>query len=143
MATNDYYTSNHTNPYHDYTNAPLPPLPRDQSPYSDHLYPSQSYSGSSSRLRDDDPYDDDNSIPLNGRKKHDSVQTISPILPHQQEDPFVRDVDPRKKGRRRQQQRQKDGWFTGKITYVVFVLTVIQLAVFLAEIVNNGRLLQR
>ena len=138
MAAVDYYDSSRSNnAYHNYSNAPLPPLPRSHSPYSDHAYPSQSYGGSSGRLRDDDPYDDDNSIPLNGRRKHDSATTISPILPHQQEDPFVRDADPRKKRRR----KGKDGWFTGKITYVVYVLTVIQIAVFLAEVIKNGEML--
>ena len=134
--------ANYYNSYHDRSDAPLPPLPpqHSHSPYDDSAYPyshqtpSQSYAGASA-----DPYDDENSIPLSGRRaKHDSAATITPILPHEAEDPFVRDADPRKKKRR----KSKDGWFRGKITWVVYVLTVIQLAVFLAEIIKNGRTFQ-
>lgn len=153
MAANDYYqhnTSYHpSNAYHDqdydrYDNrndAPLPPLPAN-SPFDDRTYPyshqapSQSYTGAGGRIHDDaDPFEDDNAIPMNGRKhKHDSATTISPILPGQIEDPFVRDADPRKK----RKGRSKDGWFKGKVTWVVYVLTVVQLVVFIAEIVKNA-----
>ncbi|KAK5122069.1 hypothetical protein LTR85_004315 [Meristemomyces frigidus] len=152
MASNDYYQQNtyhHSDPYHDqdydrydnHNEAPLPPLPT-SSPFDDRTYPyshqapSQSYLGAGGRIHDDaDPFEDDNAIPMNGRKpKHDSATTISPILPGQMEDPFVRDADPRKQRRR----RSKDGWFKGKITWVVYVLTVVQLVVFIAELVKNG-----
>ena len=143
MAANDYYTSTAypSRPYRDYDNHSLPPLPssHSQSPFNDSSYPyshqtpSQSYAGSSGR-NDGDPFDDENSIPLSGRKKHDSTATDTPILPHQIEDPFVRDADPRKKRRR----KMKEGWFKGKITWVVYVLTAVQLVVFIAEIIKNG-----
>lgn len=158
MAANDYYTSynsqptNHASAYHDYdypdrNAAPLPPLPS-QSPFDDGAYtsrpymhqtPAQSYPGASGRLHDDpDPFDDGNAIPLNGRKpKHDSTHTVSPILPHEQDDPFVRDAVSRRKRRRRDD--TKEGWFKGKITWVVFVLTFVQLVVFIAEIIKNGK----
>ena len=154
MAANDYYTSNSyrhditSNPYHDHetrSEAPISPLPSAPSPapYDDrkhpysHQKPSQSYTGSGGQLHDDyDPYDDENSIPMNGRKaKHDSATTMSPILPHQMDDPFVRDIDPSKTRRR----KDKDGWFRGKITWVVYVLTVAQLIVFIAELIKNGK----
>lgn len=150
MAANNYYSNNsfhqygHAQPYQDNTydndrsNEALPPLPS-HSPFDDQTYPnshkqpSQSYAGSSGRLGDEDPFEDPNAVPLS-RKKHDSTATVSPILPHEQEDPFVRDVDPSRQRRR----RQKDGWFTGRITWVVYFLTVVQLIVFLAEIIKNG-----
>lgn len=138
MAANDYYhsTSYPSTPYHDYTNnnAPLPPLP---SPYahSEYSVPSRTYSGVSG-----DPYHDNDSIPLSERKKHDSSQPVSPVLPHEGDDPFVREADPsRPKRKKRRRRHAKQGWFTGKITWVVFVLTVIQLIVFLAEIIKNGK----
>ncbi|KAK3047938.1 hypothetical protein LTR09_010612 [Extremus antarcticus] len=149
MASNDYYNqSQAANPYHDhdYSNAPLPPLPQNahsparshfQSPYSHPEYASSNTSklgGHDST----DPYDDEHSIPLSGRRaKHASATTLSPILPHDQDDPFVRDADPRKKKRRK---AKEDGWFTGKITWVVFVLTVVQLGVFVGEIIKNALL---
>lgn len=154
MAANDYYNTTptgHANPYRDYDypvrhDAPLSPLPQ-QSPfdndtyrtYSGHQHPPQSYSGANGRIHDDaDPFEDDNAIPLNGRKpKHESTHTISPILPHEQDDPFVRDADPRKQKQKRR--RSKQGWFRGKITWVVYVLTIAQLIVFIAQIVRNGK----
>ncbi|CAK4032119.1 rhomboid family membrane [Lecanosticta acicola] len=155
MAANDYYNTYptaHASPYHDYDfpdrhDGPLPPLPHpSQSPfdpdahstYLGHQHPPQSYTGANGRIHDDaDPFEDDNAIPLNGRKpKHDSTHTISPILPHEQDDPFVRDADPRKQKHKRTRSRQ--GWFRGKITWVVYVLTLAQLIVFIAEIIRNA-----
>jgi len=151
MASNDYYNTSyhHSDPYHDqhYTgyedrnDAPLPPLPGKPSfddrtyPYS-HQAPSQPYAGSGGRLHDDaDPYEDENAIPMSGRRpKHDSSATLAPIFPHQQEDPFVRDIDPNQQRKR----RSKDGWFSGKITWVVYTLTLVELVVFLAEIIKMG-----
>lgn len=142
MAANEYFARPQHAPYHDnsYSNSPLPPLPQSShSPYSDNSYPysHQQYgSSSTTKLASNDPYDDENSIPLSGqRAKHASATTLSPILPHEQDDPFVRDADPRK-GKRR---KGKDGWFRGKITWVVYVLSIIQLAVFIAEVAKNGK----
>lgn len=145
MAANDYYSrSQYSNPYHDhdYTNSPLPPLPPTHSPYNDNAYPySNPQYASSSTVKlgphdHNDPFRDENSIPLSPRRaKHESAATLDPILPHEQEDAFVRDADPRKSKRRR---KSKQGWFRGKITWVVFVLSVVQIGVFIGEIVKNG-----
>ena len=144
MAANDYYISQYPKPvYEDYRNAPLPPVPRtySDSPYSSQTHLPQpyspSYQSSSGRYKDDDPYEDENSIPMSGRKKHESAASIPPILPHQQEDPIERDEDPSRQ--RRQRGRRRDGWFSGQITWVVYTVTVIQLAVFIAELVKNGK----
>jgi hypothetical protein len=142
MAANDFYNRpQYATPHndHDYTNAPLPPLPSpSHSPYHDGNYPyshPQYASSNTGKLHDPtDPYDDENSIPLSGRRaKHASATSVAPMLPHEQEDPFVRDADPRRKRKRR-----KDGWFHGKITWVCFVLSIIQIGVFIGEIVKNG-----
>lgn len=152
MAANEYYHSPYTTAYHDQTppysyssrkNDALPPPPS-HSPFHDQAYPygnpsaSHSYTGSHGRLNNDsDPFEDDDAVPMHGRRpKHDSAATVAPILPHEVEDPFVRDVDPgRPKGR-----RTRDGWFKGKVPWVVYTLTVIQLVVFIAEIARNGML---
>ena len=34
--------------------------------------------------------------------------------------------------------KRKQGWFSGKITWVVYVVTLVQLGVFIGEIVENG-----
>ena len=140
MAANDYYTSASypSRPYHDYdNNAPIPPpLPPLPSPYaqSTQSLPSRTYSGVSG-----DPFHDDNAIPLSDSKKHYSSQSVSPVMPHEGDDPFVREIDPsRSRKKKRRRRHAKQGWFTGRITWVVFVLTVVQLIVFLAEIIKNG-----
>ncbi|EGP90613.1 unnamed protein product [Zymoseptoria tritici ST99CH_1A5] len=151
MAANDYYhaQSSHPpaypSPYYDYSSrndAPLPNLSSPTSPFDDrahpyhHELPSHSYSGASGRIHDHaDPFEDHNAIPLNGRKaKDNSTNIVSPIEPADQDDPFVRDADPRRKKRR----KSKDGWFRGKITWVVYVLSAVQLIVFIAEIARNA-----
>ncbi|KAK3114394.1 hypothetical protein LTR53_007361 [Teratosphaeriaceae sp. CCFEE 6253] len=147
MASHDFYdTAYHQKPapYHDplydsRNEAPLPPLPTN-APYGEYAHPYPHHAPTHSRPHDHaDPYDDENAVQLNSRNKHNSTNTISPILPHQIEDPFVRDADPRKKRRRKDTSRQEDdGWFRGRITWVVFTLTIVQLAVFIAQLVKNG-----
>ncbi|EMC98186.1 hypothetical protein BAUCODRAFT_121073 [Baudoinia panamericana UAMH 10762] len=154
MATpNGYYTTTYrpsdSSPYYEpefeqygrRNDAPLPPLPS-TSPSDDRNYhysrqpPTRSYSGASGHIHEvADPYADENAIPMSGRKpKHHSATTISPILPHQVEDPFVRDVEPRKKRKR----LSRDGWFKGRIPWVVYVLSAVELIVFIAEFVKMG-----
>ena len=71
--------------------------------------------------------------------KRESATSVSPILPEQPEDdPFVRDADPRRQ-RKQSTGRRRDGWFNGQITWVVYTMTVIQLAVFIAELAKNGK----
>lgn len=42
--------------------------------------------------------------------------------------------------RRRRREPEKRGWFSGKIPWVVYFLTVVQIAVFIAELAKNGEL---
>jgi hypothetical protein len=145
MAAWNYYnpTPNHTtNPYHDdpsrQERGAVSPV---TSPFDDdHTHPFARQHSDTSYLNprshgDSDPFDDGNAIPLSGRKSAAaSTQTIAPMLPP--EDPFVRDIDPRK----RREQEKRQGWFHGQITWVVYILTVVQLIVFIVEIVRNGKL---
>jgi hypothetical protein len=39
--------------------------------------------------------------------------------------------------------RQKQGWFTGKITWVIYLVTLVQIGVFIGEIVSSGECLAR
>lgn len=153
MAANDYYNTSHrpglqpyqssassftTNPsYHDHVGDTTPPAPS-RSPFNDHAYPyDHPPQSSSGRLRaeDADPFEDQNAIPMSGRgKMADSTTTLAPILPHQMEDPLVTKIDPRKQKRRSREGR----WFKGRVTWVVYVLTVVQVIVFIVEIIKNG-----
>lgn len=147
MAANDYYNTGYSNaptpssPHSETSfdrrlNASLPPPPPPQHTYSSPgLSPLHPYGGSSSRH--DDRSDDEDWIPMSGpRQKHSSQASVAPILPHEQEDPFVRDAAPRERGRGRR--KEKDGWFTGKITWVVFACTLVQISVFIAMLARNG-----
>jgi hypothetical protein len=71
------------------------------------------------------------------------MHSVAPILPpqHPDDDPFVRDAKPGKKRRRRSDRVEEDeGWFKGKITWICFFMSVVQLAVFLAELIKYGEL---
>ncbi|KAK5109287.1 hypothetical protein LTR62_007161 [Meristemomyces frigidus] len=152
MGPHDYYNSQYDQPapYHDpvYDNYnrrddTLPPLPSSSSygghsyPYS-HQTPSQSYSGSNGRVEyEGDHFEDDDAIPMKSKPKHESHTTILPILPQQElDDPFVRDADPRKK--RRRKSAPKDGWFSGRVPWAVYTLSIIEFIVFIAELVKMG-----
>lgn len=161
MASNNYYhndysnapqTSYNTNAYHDHdsrNDAPLPPLPYNSSPSpSPFVDPYGQPSAAQPSRYDNDPYDDNNAIPLDERgHKHGSMHSVAPILPpqHPDDDPFVRDAKPGKKRRRRSDGRndrvdEDEGWFKGKITWVCFFMSVVQLSVFLAELIKYGEL---
>ncbi|OQO14537.1 hypothetical protein B0A48_01415 [Cryoendolithus antarcticus] len=143
MAANNYYHDPYTR--NDYNNTAYSndwradsssrPQPS-TSPFDDRQYgysrnPSQSSDGV--HQYPSNPFDERNTIPLDRRqKKHDSTASVAPILePPPHDDPFVRDA---KSGR----SRRRDRWFKGKVTYVCFVLTVVQLVVFIAELIKNG-----
>lgn len=74
------------------------------------------------------------------------MHSVAPILPpqHADDDPFVRDAKPgRGRGRRDSEGRRgrtedDDGWFRGKITWVCFFMSIVQLIVFLVEIIKYG-----
>lgn len=159
MTSNNYYhnaysdpppTSYAANGYHDHDRreeAPLPPLPYDSSPspFADPYR--QPSTGQGSSRYDPDPYEDQNAIPLAEReRKHGSMHSVAPILPqqHVDDDPFVRDAKPgRRRGRgdgqgRRGRDDDDDGWFRGKITWVCFFMSVVQLIVFLVEVIKYG-----
>lgn len=147
---NDYMNSQRQPPYHDHdtrNDAPLPPLPYNSSPSpSPFVDPYGQPSATPSRY-DSDPYDDQHAIPLNeNQRKHGSMHSVAPILPpqHPDDDPFVRDAKPGKKRRRRtvdgDRMDEDEGWFKGKITWCCFFFSVVQLAVFLAEIIKYGEL---
>jgi hypothetical protein len=162
MAANNYYHNDYLNAqrpsyntgeYHDHDNrneTPLPPLPYNSSPSPSPtplVDPYGQPSAAPSSRYDTDPYDDRSAIPLDERgNKHGSMHSIAPILPpqHPDDDPFVRDAKPGKKRRRRSDGRgdrvdEDEGWFKGKITWVCFFMSSVQLAVFLAELIKYGK----
>ena len=157
MAANEFYnpSSNQANgPHHDappqlplesyatYPSHPTQPLsPRVSSPYEDTAYrpyershqgtPSPYYaSGGGGRETEPNPYSDD--IPLRQHPSKASSDILRDPLPY---DPAIIDRPSQNAARR----RRKRGFFgAGKIPWVVYTLTLIQVCVFIAELARNG-----
>jgi hypothetical protein len=163
MAANDYYNTSYA-PQPGRTNDALPPLPGNQShgnpsqnsvsPFDDHTYyntpnssgalggyPSHNnlshtntgYSGQQ------DPFTDSNAIPLHAQPKmHSSDQAK-----YDDGSPTRYNADPegfaeRPRRKRSSKKKKKEGWFSGRITWVVYILTTVQVGVFVGELIKNG-----
>lgn len=87
---------------------------------------------------DNDPFGDNQAIPLHAQQpKLDASPSRYNGDPEGQA-PLVGGPGGMRRERSRRQQK-KGGWFSGRITWVVFTLTVVQIAVFIGEIIRNGR----
>ncbi|QDS76185.1 hypothetical protein FKW77_008116 [Venturia effusa] len=92
-----------------------------------------------------DPFTDGNAIPLQTQSKQSAKQmgnfgvTSSPT---QAEMGYERDPKAarRRPSGRSRGKKKKEGLFTGRITWAVFVLTGVQLVMFIVEIVRNAQL---
>ena len=158
-------SSSHANPYAR-PDAALPPLPSNHtqhsvspvsSPFDDRPYhssgalggyPDTSYSSNNASSTNtayhnrydspsgqpNDPFTDHNAIPLHAQPKMDSHGPDgSPNRYYN--DPEQYPVPPREK---RKRSPKKKGWFSGRITWVVYILTTVQIGVFVGEIIKNG-----
>lgn len=91
-----------------------------------------------------DPFTDSNAIPLQNQSKQSMNKmggvgvTSSPIAAEMGYD--SRAGKRRPSGRTRGK-KKKQGLFTGRVTWAVFVLTGVQLVIFIVEIVRNGMFL--
>ncbi|GAB7347280.1 hypothetical protein MBLNU459_g3367t1 [Dothideomycetes sp. NU459] len=146
MSANGYYNS-HSQYDQRRQDYPLPALPHQQqsSPFDDPKYPYRyaQHEPSPSRPYDDpDPFEDDNAVPMRSYNyKHASQTSTAPVITPAYDDPFVRDAQPGKRRRGPGRDRgaaQKKGWFSGRITWVCYILTLIQICVFIAEIIRNA-----
>lgn len=161
MAANEYYNSPSTHhPNRKNSDATLPPLPPDPyaaysphptqpsapymssptfedsgyRPYADQSQqslPSPYYaSGGAGREHEQSAYSDE--IPLRPHpSKRDSDLAMHNHLP---DDPAIIDRPSQNAARR----RRKQGFFGGKIPWVVYTFTLIQVCVFIAELAKNG-----
>ena len=159
MAANEYYNPAASRLGHRNSNPPSPiHSPDSYSVYSQHTQPSTQYepstlhedshyrpyadhsqqsipssyyaSGGGGRENDTSAYADD--IPLRQHpSKHDSA---APLQDHLPDDPAIIDRPSQNAARK----RRKKGFFGGKIPWVVYTFTLIQVAVFIAELAKNG-----
>ncbi|KAF2470106.1 rhomboid family membrane protein-like protein [Lindgomyces ingoldianus] len=168
MAANDYYNTSFSpsshQPPHKHTDDPLPPVPTNHStqsispinsPFDDNNrydyppthsqstlggYNDTSYHGASDRPphrydspshNTTDPFADQNAIPLQSQGKMDGSPT------RYNADPegimYPQDYRGHEKSR-----KKKKGWFSGRVTWVVYILTTVQIAVFVGEIIKNA-----
>jgi membrane associated rhomboid family serine protease len=74
-----------------------------------------------------DPFTDQNAIPMQTHPKMDG----SP--PRYHTDPEGMYPQPEKRRR-----KKKKGWFSGRVTWVVYTLTLVQIGVFVGELIKNG-----
>ncbi|KAJ4305811.1 hypothetical protein N0V90_001343 [Kalmusia sp. IMI 367209] len=72
-----------------------------------------------------DPFADQNAIPLQQQGKMGSSHAAAGVY----------GMDPEARPR---EKRKKKGWFSGRVTWVVYFLTAVQVGVFIGEIIKNG-----
>lgn len=123
--------------------------PQSQTPGS--MFHGNTYQGNyasrHSPVDERDPFGDHDAVPMDNYKyKHSSQSSTVPVITPVYDDPFVRDVDPNSNKRRwprgaRASGGKKNGWFSGQITWVCYILTLIQIIVFIVEIIKNGNTL--
>ncbi|KAL6708551.1 hypothetical protein ACN47E_002532 [Coniothyrium glycines] len=165
MAANDYYNTAHTSagqPQHG--PAAVSPISRvdshPQSPFDDPYrvdtthstgalsgydtsYQPPSQYNSTSHLNDrydspapdrhPDPFADNNAIQMQSQPKMDGQ---SPTQYNADPERYGLGVEPARNKRK----KQKEGWFSGGITWVVYFLTVVQIGVFVGELIKMGML---
>lgn len=104
------------------------------SPYEKSHHSRDSYySGvAGGTLQDDRQYADN--IPL--KSPHPRPNSEDPLVSQNTQYPPSPESQHTPKSRSRR--KKKQGWFTGKVTWVVFATTLVQIGVFIGEIVMNG-----
>lgn len=132
------------------------------SPFDDQTYPSYpqaslpnisqqhltdpespQYYGRPSTHSHNDPFTDGNAIQMQSQGKQSASKmggvgvTSSPTQAEMGYDHDPRAAKRRPSGRSRGK-KKKEGLFTGRVTWAVFVLTGVQLVMFIVEIVRNG-----
>lgn len=160
MAANDYYNpSGQQRPQHR-SDAPLPPIPDYElphrlgqnnsssspfaTPFDDPTYQPYGHPGSEhpytsggvTRPYAPSPYSED--IPL---RNHPSKQSQDPLSynPHHSGHETAYVVRPDgQQGSSHGRRRKRKGFFSGRVTWVVYFFTLVQIVVFIAEIARNA-----
>jgi hypothetical protein len=82
-------------------------------------------------MRQPDPFADQNAIPLQSQPKMDGS---SPTRYHGDPEYYGMGVQPA----RRKSKKKNKGWFNGRVTWIVYILTTVQIGVFIGSIIKNG-----
>ncbi|KAJ4376271.1 hypothetical protein N0V83_001554 [Neocucurbitaria cava] len=100
--------------------------PPSQYNSTSHLNQPTRYDSPSSQQHPD-PFADQNAIPLQNQSK---MGDGSPTRYNADPELYGAGVEKRKK--------KKKGWFSGRVTWVVYILTTVQIGVFVGELIKNG-----
>jgi hypothetical protein len=153
MAANDYYNTSQpptgqqhgTIPGRTDDALPAHPPPHSQTPVSpfedDRYYQTPNSSGAlggypshdTSYSHQQDPFTDHNAIPLHAQPKTDANRLDNGSPTRYNADPEGYPGPSRKRSK-----KKKKGWFSGRITWVVYTLTIVQIGVFVGELIKNG-----
>jgi hypothetical protein len=153
MAANDYYntsyppTGQHQGTTHGKPDGAVSPISNNQShnsPFDDnHYYQTPNSSGAlggypshnTSYSGQHDPFTDHNAIPLHAQPKMDgSGHKLNDGSPTR----YNADPEAYPRPSRKRSKKKKEGWFSGRITWVVYILTTVQIGVFVGELIKNG-----
>ncbi|KAL8731378.1 MAG: hypothetical protein Q9166_003470 [cf. Caloplaca sp. 2 TL-2023] len=167
MAANDYYNPSEQQSHHQRrSDAPLPPVPDYElphklnehnssaspfsTPFDDPTYRPYGHeshgdlavehpyngAGGTPRPYDPSPYSED--IPL---RNHPSKQSHDPLAydQHRQDNEaaYTARMDAQQRAGHDRRRKSK-GWLNGRIPWVVYTLTLVQVVVFIAEIARNA-----
>ncbi|KAF2239036.1 rhomboid-domain-containing protein [Viridothelium virens] len=158
MAANDYYNAPYASEYTHHQNAPPSTRPQQDhygapvspvaSAFADQPYStynssrrssipnSTRYNGGALGDHTSDPFTDQNAVPL----KPSQPNMDDPKVQHYMNDSEGQLHAVRRLSRDRGKRTWKERLFGGKITWVVYFFTIVQLIVFLVEIIKNGTL---
>lgn len=132
-AASPFDDTNRYDNHHDYsstahlTHTHTGPSYHSPDPYNNHAHPYNQNYDSPPAPPQHDPFADQNAIPLQQQGKMGSAHAATGVY---QMDPEGRPREKRKK--------KKKGWFSGRVTWVVYILTAVQVGVFVGEIIKNG-----
>lgn len=161
MAANDYSNSP-SDPSGKRVDGPLPPLP---NPYSSYNPNTQQYNTSSTSTPFEDSsyrphgrqssqslvYDTNtgshdyypgsysDNIPLRPQQRKSSSDLLNPNHRPSDTEGARPPLGTRKKSRTRSTRYKKKGLWSGRIPFVVYFLTTVQIVVFTAELIKNGK----
>ncbi|KAH9867041.1 hypothetical protein IAQ61_007632 [Plenodomus lingam] len=115
----DHYSTLEYNPHAQYSSAPQ-------------VNDGQNRYDSPGPGRHPDPFADQNAIAL---RPQPAMDDQSSTQYSQDPERYGLGVEPARKHRKK---KQKEGWFSGRITWVVYLLTTVQIGVFVGELIKNG-----
>ena len=99
-------------------------------PYSNQAHPYNQRYDSPPAATHQDPFADQNAIPLQQQGKMHPSHGAAGV--------YQMDPEGRPGRRPRDKKKKKKGWFSGRVTWVVYILTAVQIGVFVGELIRNG-----